>query len=368
MSYKIAVIGGGWYGCHIGLALSSLQMEVDVYEKSDRLLGLASGNNQFRLHQGFHYARHHGTRVQSRDGFIRFTERYPALSAQVDENLYAVPKATSLMDFDTYKLVMVSSGLNFVEMPQGSEYLSGIEGVIRTHERVILLDRARRYFGERLQSSLRLSTPVERVVARGKKVEVNGVLYDYVIDATWGHFRRPPIDIIYEPTMLLYYEAKEKVPAVTLVDGPLCSVYPTEDSTIYTLSSVTYTPLGQFSTPENAVAVRDGVTSSESATKRRLMEAQIHVNMPHFNDLFTFAGVQLAIKTKPVGNFDDRSCHVYRDGNIFSVMSGKIDTIFFATERILSMIEAERSDEVDIASTGIKNDIIKHGHEDAFGV
>ncbi|TCL87886.1 FAD dependent oxidoreductase [Rhizobium sp. PP-WC-2G-219] len=367
MSYKIAIIGGGWYGCHIALALSSLQMEVDIYEKSSRLLSMASGNNQFRLHQGFHYARHHGTRVQSREGFIRFTERYPSLSAPVEQNLYAVPKQKSLMDFETYKLVMVSSGLNFVEMPAGSEFLHDVEGVIRTNERVILLDRARRYFSEKLDSSIILNTQVTHIEQFNGKVRVEGNTYDYVVDATWGHHTKPPVQVIYEPTILLYYETKHKIPAVTFVDGPLCSVYPTEDAAIFTLSSVPYTPLGQFTSSDEARVVRDGVTNAESAIKRRQMEQQISENMPQFRDLFSFAGVQLAIKTKPIGNFDDRSCHVYRDGNVFSVMSGKIDTVFFATERILALIEAEKSDGVNLSTPAIKKDIILQDHSGSLG-
>ena len=40
--------------------------------------------------------------------------------------------------------------------------------------------------------------------------------------------------------------------------------------------------------------------------------------------IFTFMGPQLSIKTKPTGAYDDRSCHVYQEGRMFSVMSGKI--------------------------------------------
>ncbi len=91
------------------------------------------------------------------------------------------------------------------------------------------------------------------------------------------------------------------------------------------------------------------------------MEAQISANMPSFQDMFVFAGVQLGIKTKPIGSADDRSCYVYRDGNVFTVMSGKIDTVFFATDRILGSIETERSDKLECShgNGGIKNDILR---------
>lgn len=361
MSFRIAIIGAGWYGCHIGLALQALGMEVDIFERAHRPFHYASGNNQFRLHQGFHYARHHGTRMQSRDGFIRFMERYPTLSADVQENIYAVPRDSSLMDFNTYKLIMVSSGLNFVELAERPDLLIDIEGMVHTHERVILIDRARRYFGDKLSRALHLNTPVESVTDLTNGVLVNGARYDYAIDATWGHRGGLPMPVIYEPTLLLYYEARERVPAITLVDGPLCSVYPTEDPAIYTLSSVPHTPLGRFDDADAASHCRDNVTAEQVDAKRQAMEAQISINMPGFRDRFRFMGIQLAIKTKPIGNFDDRSCHVSRHGRSFVVMSGKIDTIFFATERILAMIEATQTDQPAYEGPGIKQDILAPG-------
>src|SRR6185437_1524824 len=98
MSLRIGIIGAGWYGCHIALSLKALGFDVSVFERNNDILSEASGNNQFRLHQGFHYPRHHATRVQSRDGFMRFIERYPRLSREVPENIYAVPKEDSLID------------------------------------------------------------------------------------------------------------------------------------------------------------------------------------------------------------------------------------------------------------------------------
>jgi pyruvate/2-oxoglutarate dehydrogenase complex dihydrolipoamide dehydrogenase (E3) component len=71
MTLKIGVIGGGWYGCHISASLLSLGFDVKLFEVGGRLLDKASANNQFRLHQGFHYARHYRTRQQSRYGFSK---------------------------------------------------------------------------------------------------------------------------------------------------------------------------------------------------------------------------------------------------------------------------------------------------------
>lgn len=339
MSYSFAIIGGGWYGCHIASSFRALGFEVTVFERNTRLLHAASGNNQFRLHLGFHYPRHYGTRMQSRDGFARFVERYPHLSRPVDENFYAVPRGDSLVDFQTYRIIMTSSGINFTEVPPPA-MLANVEGCLRCEERVILTGAARSYFTERLDGCIRLGCAVENVQQAGDHARVNGERFDFVIDATWGHHRKPPIELFYEPTLLLYYEAAGPFPAVTLVDGPLASIYPTEDRSLYTLSSVPHTPLGRCKTAAEAASVLAGVDAERIMVHRRRMEDQISRYVPQFADVFRFLGPQLSMKTKPQGQYDDRSCHVYRDDRVFSVMSGKIDTIFFAVERILSMIEA----------------------------
>lgn len=345
MSYKVAIIGAGWYGCHIAMSLLALGFDVTVFEKNARPLHEASGNNQFRLHMGFHYPRHYATRMQSRDGFMRFIERYPELTTAPAENIYAVPERDTLIDFLTYRLIMTSSGIDFSEPAQASVELRNIEGLLLTSERVLHPTRARLHFQRRLGDALVLGHQVKSVVQQDHAVFLDGEAYDYVIDASWGHFRPLPTPLIYEPTLLLYYEAREAFPAITLVDGPLCSVYPTEDPAIYTLSSVVHTPLGRFDDGAAARHFLAQVSSDVIADKIAAMEAQIGRYVTAFNDGFRYIGPQFAIKTKPVGAYDDRSCQVFKDGRLFSVLSGKIDTVFFAVERILSYIQASHGSE-----------------------
>ncbi len=361
MASRIAIIGAGWYGCHIGLSLKLLGFDVTVFEQHARPLHEASGNNQFRLHLGFHYPRHHQTRVQSRDGFMRFMERYPYLSREVSENIYAVPSIESLIDFPTYRLIMTSSGIDFREITRASVPIVEVMGLIQTGERVLLIEQARRYFAGQLSGSLVLNHHVCSIEHEPGCVRVEGVPFDLLVDASWGKQSGLPDGFFYEPTILLYYETDRHFPAVTLVDGPLCSVYPTEDPSIYTLSSVPHTPLGVTTDPARARQIRDSVSSALVQARRLAMEAQISRYLPGFRQSFRFVGPQLAIKTKPVGSFDDRSCSVIRRGRVFQVMSGKIDTIFFAMERILSFIEASQAHAVMPLQSPLRQDILDRG-------
>ncbi len=361
MVSKVAIVGAGWYGCHLGSSLKMLGFDVTVFEQHARPLHEASGNNQFRLHLGFHYPRHHGTRVQSRDGFMRFMERYPYLSREVAENIYAVPRAESLIDFATYRLIMTSTGIDFRETGETSVPIREIAGLMLTNERVLMIEQSRRYFAEQLGGSLVLNHRVTAIENEADCVRVDGDAYDLLIDASWGLHLGMPMPFYYEPTILLYYECDQPFPAVTFVDGPLCSVYPTEDPSIYTLSSVPHTPLGRCSSAAEARRLRDDVSSETVQAKAAAMEQQIGRYLPTFKESFRFVGPQLAIKTKPVGNFDDRSCSVFRRGRTFHVMSGKIDTIFFAMERILSFIESSQSRGFAPLSSPLRHDIASRG-------
>lgn len=341
---RVAIAGAGWYGCHIGATLLALGLEVRIFEKGSRPLGGASGNNQFRLHMGFHYPRSHRTRLQSRDGYARFMERYSGLSAEVPKNIYAVPTGDSLIDFPTYKLIMSAAGIEYRETSPAEVATLGyrnLDGVMECQERVILTNKARSYFERRLGRALVTDTPITHVVDAENGVLVNGERYDFFIDTTWGHLLVPTIPCFWEPTILLYYEGRQDEPAFTLVDGPLASIYPTEMPGTYTLSSVPYTPLGNFASAAEAVAMRDSVGTELVAQKRRLMEDQISRNVVDFRDRFRFVDVQLSVKTKPIGASDDRSCWVGQYGRSFSVLSGKIDTIFFASQVIIAKLEAE---------------------------
>jgi hypothetical protein len=222
---------------------------------------------------------------------------------------------------------MTSSGVDFTEAVPLPDWAEHLEGCHQTAERVLETERARKYFTKRLASALHLGHRVQRVEEAGQHMRVDGKLYDLVIDATWGHFYPLPFDMFFEPTLLLYYRTSDKFPALTLIDGPLCSIYPTETSGLYTLSSVPFTPIAQVKTSAEAVAILQSVPEELIAKKRIQMEDQISRYVPNFRDIFEYAGPQFSIKTKHVGMNENRSCSVHRQGRLFSVMSGKTDTI-----------------------------------------
>ena len=70
MKKKIAIIGAGWFGCHIAHQIKKKlnKFDIKLYEKEKDIFLGASSNNQNRLHLGFHYPRSKQTRLQSKNG------------------------------------------------------------------------------------------------------------------------------------------------------------------------------------------------------------------------------------------------------------------------------------------------------------
>lgn len=338
---KFAVIGAGFYGLHIATRLRALGLEIKVFEKSKDILTFASGNNQFRLHLGFHYARNFRTRQQSRDGYFRFLERYGKLTEPIQENYYLVPQGDSLIDFPTYKLIMMSSGLDFIEK-EGPDEITHPCGSVLTAERVLMIDRARQHFYQQLAEAIHLNTEAT-VNMHEHTVEVNGESFDYCIDCTWGHLM-PDKNFFFESTILLYYQKKNPAAparAYTFVDGPLCSLYPTENPDIFTLSSVPHTPIEQHDTSTEALQAIANLTGHDINLKRLLMEKQFMRYYPGFLDEYEYVDPQLCVKTKPFGQDDDRSCYVKKYGRLIKCLSGKVDNIFYAAAEVMGLIEDE---------------------------
>ena len=162
---RVAIIGAGWYGCHLACVLMDHpEVEVDVYERrSDLFLG-SSGGTQFRLHLGFHYPRSWKTRLQIIDSQKAFIDRYHHLLADVDENVYAVAEQKSLLDFGTYVQIAKASGMSHSLANPTALGLTNVEGCLLTQEKALLVDEPREYFRRVLGSRLHLNTNIESLV------------------------------------------------------------------------------------------------------------------------------------------------------------------------------------------------------------
>lgn len=338
---KIAIVGAGWYGCHLALSLIQDGQDVILFEQGDAPISGASRKNQNRLHQGFHYPRDYETRAQSSKGYKWFKDHYGHLSEEVPNNIYAVPYEGSNLDFETYRQIMTASGLDYTTCTDLAvlDKLVGIQGAVSTSEELIRNNKASNYFKEVLSDRLVLNTTIaldDDVILSKMKGE-----FDWVVDCTWGTARKiEGLDYFYEPCIYFYYRKKiNEHFSFTLMDGCFFSLYPYMDD-LYTLTSVKNTPISKTDNINIALAKlrSSSIDLGFIGEKKKYFEEEVLRYYPEFLQEFEYHAPEFSLKSKINSASDFRGCVVKKEGNIINVFSGKIDTLHIAEKEVFEII------------------------------
>lgn len=326
---RIRILGGGWYGCHLALALKRAEHEVELHEIASQLFSGASGGNPARLHLGPHYPRSKLTRALCQEHHAKFMNHYGFLTRSVPVNLYAVADADSWVDFGTYVQVLRGE-IEFVTVERPAEFgLTSIEGAILTGERHIIIDNARRYFETELK-------PVIRFGMRCDVIDSNQ--WDWTIDCTFCANDSEGIER-YEPCITGILEGPTDK-AVTIMDGPFPSIYPwNEDHQLNSLTSARYTPIGRFETHAEARQVIDSISALQVDIQLQNMVSQMASFWPESREIYRLVDSRLTIRAMPRSGASARLVDVVRVGErALRVRAGKIDAILHAEQMIRELI------------------------------
>lgn len=327
---KVRILGGGWYGCHLALALLRDGHDVELHEVADRLFSGASGGNPARLHLGPHYPRSKLTRALCQEHHAKFMQAYGALTRAVPVNIYAIAEADSLIDFGTYVQVLRGE-LEFIVIPQPAEYgLQSVEGAILTGERHIVIDDARKWFETQLASVVRYGVPA--------LPDVPDERYQWTIDCTFCANDATGIQR-YEPCVTALMKGPTNR-AVTIMDGPFPSLYPwNEVEGLNSLTSARYTPLARVATYAEASALLNSIGREQVHDQCRNMIGQLAAFWPESRELYSFVDAKLTIRAMPRSGADARLVDVVmpRRG-VLRVRAGKIDAVLHAEQIIKELI------------------------------
>lgn len=321
---KIAIVGGGWLGCHLANKLIATN-DVTIYEKNETLFSETSYNNQNRLHCGFHYARNYKTRELCQLTYGRFMEDYGFLTSDVPRNYYCVADS-SVIDYQTY--LQIFKNFNKEEI---NFTLNNVQGTINTKERYINFQKAHQHFNNILGN-----------ITVKKKIENLSNLsteYEMVINCTNNSFSGIFDNSFFELTLTLIYTKINDISfdAVTLVDGNFFSLYPyNAEQNKFTLTDVEHTPLKIFDSMENMHAYK--VTDDLVYKKRVLMEEKVTKYLPNFNKNFKYSGYFLSTKAKSINSTADRYPIVKINDKIIHAYIGKIQGIYPVQDLIQKII------------------------------
>ncbi len=345
---RIAVIGAGWFGCHIAACLIKKGIEVIIYDKGESVFSGASQFNTGRLHLGFHYARSAKTRAQSRDGFKSFIQSYASFCEDVNPNLYLISAKDSLIDFDTYVSILNYEKYEFKVIEPKTYNLANMEGGFLCHEKAINHLKAAEYFKAILKSNLMLNNPVNLLQENDNAVIINGKKFDYCINCTYYTFSPGKYfsGIVYETVVTLLFEPTclFKPKAFVIMDGNFYSLNPyftPAGKTIYSIYHVTDSVVNRHTSFDAALQKETELKKLPVDKQLNLVDSMEHILYfyPSFCDEFKLAGSFVSTRTKLINNNANRECIVEQSGRVISVLSGKVNSIFEAEEEVSKMLQ-----------------------------
>ena len=264
-SYASVIVGGGFYGARLALALRARGGRVLLVEREPHLLGRASLRNQARVHNGYHYPRSILTSLRSRLNYARFLSEYSDCVYQSFIHYYAIG-AGSKVTADQFAEFCRRIGAPLEDAPEDVARLfdsSRIERVFEATEcafdAVKLRDRMTRELavaGVEVRTSteaLRIETVGESttIVTLRRGAEESTVGAGLVLNCTYSRLNHllansnaATIPAKLELTEMALIEPPADLggAAVTVMDGPFFSMMPYPSRGLYTLSHVRYTP------------------------------------------------------------------------------------------------------------------------------
>ncbi len=339
---NICVIGAGWFGCHIACKLIEEGHEVKIFEKEKRIFFNASGNNQNRLHLGFHYPRSKKTIEFSKKGFLKFKKEYGFLTKKFNNNIYSISQSNDTkISFERYLKVFKNFNLKFKKLNNKNNTLKkfkNLGGSISCDEELLLVSKSITYFKKKLASKIIYNFEVKDLKKNKNKFKINNENFDCLINCTGLGLELNYVkNLIYEYCVIFLYKKKRSISdfALTIMDGPFFTLYPWSDKNEYGLYSVKDSRLLKNKKIKNLEKnVLKRINTKKLDKIRINVENKFMNYYPRFRDDFTFKKYLPSYRTIIKNKNDTRVCKIFQKKNEITVFPGKIDHIFYAYDTI----------------------------------
>jgi glycine/D-amino acid oxidase-like deaminating enzyme len=261
--YDVVIVGGGFYGCCLALALAERGSRILVIEREMDLLLRASYANQARVHNGYHYPRSILTAGRSAANYPRFLKEFEVCVDRSFLKVYAIARGTSKVTAYQFLKFCSRVGIPLRVAPRQVKSLfndSLIEEVFVTEECAFDAVRLRESLKQKLTEAgveVVCDQEVQRVApgsARNVRVTLaNGMVLDThsAFNCTYAQINQvlsrsdlPKLPLKHEMTELALMQMPPQLEkmGVTVMDGAFFSTMPFPALDLHTLSHVTYTP------------------------------------------------------------------------------------------------------------------------------
>ena len=348
MNKKVAVIGGGIFGCTIATNLSKKGISVDLFEKNKNIISQASFTNQYRLHKGYHYPRSKETSLQSKKGVVTFQQEYPkAIINGNIEHYYCIASKDSLISSSQYITFMDDVGLEYNKVSLDLVKNSSISLTVKVDESLfdpIILKELCVKNLKQYNVNLFLNKEI-------KSEELED--YDYIINSTYSNINSLlpqnlhedyQFELCEKPIVKLPDEYKNK--SIVIMDGPFMCIDPYGNTGYHVMGNVVHaihsTNIGKFPyTPKKYQnLLNKGIINNPSITNidKFISSAKLFFknieNLIHIGSMFTFRTVL------PYREKDDARPTIIKQPTHKQIIafSGKISTCVEAATKIEEII------------------------------
>ncbi|MDP8989681.1 MAG: FAD-binding oxidoreductase [Acidobacteriota bacterium] len=261
--YDAIIIGGGFYGCSLALALAPRLPRILILDRESDILLRASYANQARVHNGYHYPRSLLTAMRSAVNYPHFTNEFRDCIDRSFLHVYAIARCGSKVTAYQFRKFCQQVGIPLGKPPSSIAKLFNpalIEDVFSTEECAFDAVKLRAHMRDKL-AALDIEVACECEVVRVSQTPSQFVrvgLEDgrelsapYVFNCTYSQINQllgqsslPKLPLKHEVAELALIKMPpvlENV-GVTVMDGPYFSTIPFPSLGLHTLSHVTYTP------------------------------------------------------------------------------------------------------------------------------
>lgn len=345
---KIAVVGGGIFGISVAIRLSS-NHEVDLFEKNPDILQAASGINQYRLHQGYHYPRSQETALSAQKSEICFKNEFADAIIYDIDHYYCIAKNDSLTTKNNYLKFCEQIGLEYHESLLENVNFNKIDLCVKVKENLFDLHKLKQICWKKIKkNNINIFT--------NKEVELNNLQsYDYIVIATYANLNQilknlPEYQVDYQfeicekPVVKLPNSFNKK--SIVIMDGPFMCVDPFGSTGNFVLGNVVHaihhTNIGKLPVipKEFVTLLNKGVISNPPITNIELFKKSGSNFIPdlekaeHIGSMFTIRTVLPNLE-----NTDARPTIVNQlNENLISIFSGKIGNCVDAAHQVDQLI------------------------------
>ncbi len=353
---KIAVIGGGIFGCTAAIKLASAGYSVDLYEKNKDIMMAASMINQYRLHRGYHYPRSASTAISSNFAEPSFRKEYKDAIIETKGSYYAIAKSGSKVNAKEFKEFCDHCSLEYKSAKLSLLDKRHIEQIFEVKESILNPLKLKEIVAKRLKTKgVKVFVGKEAHPAIHEK-------YDMVVNATYAnlnsvlkHFPRDKRKYQFEVCEKLVLKLPKVFSgkSIVVVDGPFFCIDPYGETGYHVMGNVVHA----------IHATNTGFTPKIPKELKPYLNNGVIKNPPitNFRKFIEFASkfMPLMAKAEHVGSMytvrtvlpnvhdtDERPTFVYKvNHKVINIFSGKIGNSVQAAIDTLELVEKIRTDQ-----------------------